>query len=108
VFERSKESLLEAAADESVGLFDLAIGLGMRHRCVLDLDAELFGELLKFARGEVGAVVGDDVVRHAVSVDDGLEELDRHSCFLIRDWDSFDPFGELVNGDQQVSVASSR
>jgi hypothetical protein len=80
----------------------------MHHRCILYLDAELFGELLKFARGEVGAVVGDDAVRHAVSVDDGLEELDRHSRFLIGDWDSFDPLGELVNGDQQVSVASSR
>jgi hypothetical protein len=27
---------------------------------------------------------------------------------LIGDGDSFDPFGELVDGDQQVSVASSR
>jgi hypothetical protein len=63
---------------------------------------------LKFARGEVGAVVSDDAVRHAVSVDDGLEELDRRSRFLIGDWDSFDPLGELVNGNQQVSVASSR
>jgi hypothetical protein len=27
---------------------------------------------------------------------------------LIGDWNSFDPLGELVNGDQQVSVASSR
>jgi hypothetical protein len=80
----------------------------MRHRCVLDLDAELFGELLKFARGEVGAIVGDDAVWYAVSVDDGFEKLDRRSRFLIGDWDSFDPLGELVNGDQQVSVASSR
>jgi hypothetical protein len=69
----------------------------MCHRCVLDLDAELFGEFLKFARGEVGAVVGD-----------GLEEFDRRSRFLIGDWDSFDPLRELVDGDQQVSVASSR
>jgi hypothetical protein len=27
---------------------------------------------------------------------------------LIGDGDGFDPFGELVDGDQQVSVASSR
>jgi hypothetical protein len=80
----------------------------MRHRCVLYLDAELFGELLKFIRSEAGAFVGDDVVRHAISVDDGLKELDRRSRFLIGDWDSFDPLGELVDGDQQVSVASSR
>jgi hypothetical protein len=72
----------------------------MRQRCVLDLDAKLFGEFLKFARGEVGAVVGDDAIQYAVSVDDGLEELDRRSRFLIGDGDGFDPFGELVDGDQ--------
>jgi hypothetical protein len=80
----------------------------MRHQCVLDLDAGLFGELLKFARGEVGAVVGDDDVRYAISVDDGVKELDRRSRFLLADWDGFDPLRELVDGDQQVSVASSR
>jgi hypothetical protein len=65
----------------------------MRHRCVLYLDAEFFGELLEFACGEVGAVVGDDAVWHAVSVNDRLEKLDRHGRFLIGDWDSFDPLG---------------
>jgi hypothetical protein len=79
----------------------------MRHRGILDLDTELFGELLKFTRGEVGAVVGDDAVRYAVPVDDGFEELDSRSRLLIGDRDDFDPFGELVGGDQQVSVASS-
>jgi hypothetical protein len=80
----------------------------MRHRGILDLDAELFGEFLKFARGEVGAVVGDDAVRYTIPVYDGLKELDRHSRLLIGDRDSFDPFGEFVHNDQQVSVASSR
>jgi hypothetical protein len=80
----------------------------VRHRCVLYLDAELLGELLKFTCGEVGAVVGDDAVRHAISVDDGLKKLDRRSRFLIGDWDSFDPLGELIDGDQQVGVVPSR
>jgi hypothetical protein len=71
----------------------------MHHRCILYLDVELLGELLEFAHGEVGAIVGDDAVRHAVSVDDRLEELDRRSRFLIGDWDGFDPLGELVDGD---------
>jgi hypothetical protein len=99
VFEGSKESLLQACADEPIGLFDLAVGLGIRHRGVLDLDAEVFGEFLEFARGEVGAIVGDDAVQYAVPVDDGLEELDRHSRLLIGDGDGFDSFGELVDGD---------
>jgi hypothetical protein len=71
----------------------------MRHRCVLYLDAEFFGELLEFARGEVGVIVGDDVVWHAVSVDDRLEKLDRRGRFLISDWDGFDPLGELIDGN---------
>jgi hypothetical protein len=80
----------------------------MRHRGVLDLDAELFDKLLKFARGEVGAVVDDDVVWYTIPVDDGLKELDCRGRLLIGDRDNFDPFGELVDSDQQVSVASSR
>jgi hypothetical protein len=78
----------------------------MRHRCVLDLDAEFFGEFLKFVQGEVGVVVGDDTVQYAISVDDGLEELDRRSRLLVGHMDGFDPLGEFVDGDQQVSVAS--
>jgi hypothetical protein len=77
----------------------LAIGLGVRHRGVLDLDAKLFGELLKLARCEVGAVVGDDAVRYAISVDDRFEELDRHSPLLVGDRDNFDPLGEFVHDD---------
>jgi hypothetical protein len=99
VFERSKELLLQAGADKPIGFFDLAVGLGMCHRRILDLDAELFGEVLKLARGEIRAVVRDDAVRYSVSVDDGLEELDRRSCLLVGDGDCFDPLGELVNGD---------
>jgi hypothetical protein len=108
VFERSKESLLQAGADKLIGFFDLAVGLGMCHRRILDLDAELFGEVLKLARGEIHAVVHDDAVRHSVPVNDGLEELDRHSLLLVGDRDCFDPLGEIVDGNQKVSVASSR
>jgi hypothetical protein len=80
----------------------------MCHRRVLDLYAELFREVLKLALGEIRAVVRDDAVRHSVPVDDGLEELDRCSRLLVGDRDCFDPLGELVDGNQKVSVASSR
>jgi hypothetical protein len=73
----------------------------MRYRGVLDLDTKVFGELLEFAQGEVGAVVGDDAVRYAVPVDDGLEELDRHGRLLVCDRDSFDPL-------ENLSTATSR
>jgi hypothetical protein len=61
---------------------------------------EAFGEFLEFARGEVGAVVSDDVVWYIVPVDDGLEELDRRGRLLVGDRDSFDPLGEFIHGDQ--------
>jgi hypothetical protein len=80
----------------------------MRYRGVLDLDTKVFGELLEFARGEVGAIVGDDAIRYAVPVDDGLEELDRRGRLLIGDRDNFDLFAEFVHRDQQVCVTSSR
>jgi hypothetical protein len=99
VFEGLKESLLQAGVDEPVCFLDLAVGLGMCYRCVLDLDSELFGEFLKLARGEVTAVIGDDAVGHSISVEDGLEELYCRSRFLVGDRDCFDPLGELVNGD---------
>jgi hypothetical protein len=71
----------------------------VRHQRVLDLDAQLFGELLKFARGEFSTIVGDDVVGHPVPAGDGLGELDRRSCFLVGDRDCFDPLREFVDGD---------
>jgi hypothetical protein len=61
----------------------------VRHRSVFELDAEVFGEVLEFARSEVGAVVGDDAVRDAVPVDDGLEEFDRRGRLLVGDLDYF-------------------
>jgi hypothetical protein len=54
---------------------------------------------LKLARGEICAVVRDDAVGHSITVDDGLEELDRRSRLLVGDRDCFDPFGEFVNDD---------
>jgi hypothetical protein len=80
----------------------------MRYRGVLDLDAKVFGELLEFALGEVGAIVGDDAIWYAIPVDDGLEELDRYGRLLVGDRDSFNPLGELVHQNQQVCVTSLR
>jgi hypothetical protein len=71
----------------------------VRYRSVLELDAEVFGEVLEFARSEVGAIVGDDAIRDAVPVDNGLKELDRRGRLLVSNWNSLYLFGELVNCD---------
>jgi hypothetical protein len=62
---------------------------------------------LKFARSEVGAVVGDDAVRDAVPVDNRLEKLDRRGHLLVGDRHSFYPFRELVHCNEQVRMRSS-
>jgi hypothetical protein len=54
---------------------------------------------LKLARGEISAIVGDDTIRHSIPVDDGLEELDCSSRFLVGDRDYLNPLGEIVDGD---------
>jgi hypothetical protein len=79
----------------------------VRHRSILELDTEIFGEVLEFARSEVGAVVGDNAVRDTVPVDNGLEELDRLGCLLVGDRNSLYSLGELVHCDQWVSMTSS-
>jgi hypothetical protein len=99
-FEGSNESLLQAGTNKHICLFELPIGLGMRHKCVLDQDAKLHGEFLKLARGEVSAIVGDDAIGHPVPASDGLEELDDYGRFLIGHRHCFDPLGELVDYDQ--------
>jgi hypothetical protein len=79
----------------------------MCHRCVLDLDSLLLGKFLKFAECEVHAIVGDDAAGHTVSAGDGLEELDSCGRLLIGHRCRFDPFGELVDCDQQVGVSAT-
>jgi hypothetical protein len=68
----------------------------VRYRSILELDAEVFGEVLEFAQSEVCAVVGDNVVRDAVAIDNRLEELNRRCRLLVGDWSSLDPLGKLV------------
>jgi hypothetical protein len=71
----------------------------VHHRSVLELDAEVFSEVLEFAQSEVGAVVNDNAVWDAVPVDNGLEELDRRGRLLVGDQNSLYSFGELVHYD---------
>jgi hypothetical protein len=54
---------------------------------------------LKFARGEVGAIIGDDAIGHPIPAGDGFEEPDYCGCFLVGDRDCFDPLGEFVDND---------
>jgi hypothetical protein len=56
----------------------------------------------------LGAVVGDDGVRHSKPVDDVPKEGHSLLCPEVRDWACLDPLCEFVHGDQQVGVAPGR
>jgi len=58
--------------------------------------------------GELSAVVGDDEVGNPEPVDDVGEEKDGLLGADVGDGSSLDPFGEFVNGHQQMGVPSFR
>jgi hypothetical protein len=92
----------EALEDLSIGSLDLSITLWMSNECIAGLDAKILVVSLERVAGELGPVVGDDLVRDPKPTDDGLDELD---CILLVDLDHrgcFQPLGELVDGDVQI------
>jgi hypothetical protein len=56
----------------------------------------------------LGAVVGDDRIRHPKPVDDVSEEGHGLLYPEVCDWARLDPLGEFIHGDQQVGVAPGR
>jgi hypothetical protein len=70
----------------------------MSNRCIADLNAKILIVSLKCATGELGPIVGDDLVRDSKPADDGLDELDHKGCFR--------PLGELVDGNVQIPECS--
>jgi hypothetical protein len=57
-------------------------------------------KLQEFSTSKLGAIVGDDGVRHSKPVDDACKK--EHDLFRseIRDWTCLDPLGDLVYGNQ--------
>jgi hypothetical protein len=68
-------------------------------------DVVVVAKLQEFSAGKLGAIVGDDGVRHSKLVDDVCEKRHGLFCSEICDWVCLDPFGELVYDDQRVGVA---
>ena len=80
----------------------------MCHRSEADVYSSVLAEFLELFRGEVTAVVGDDAVGNPESAGDHLEEIDNCGGALICDRHCFDPLGEFIDGDKQMSVPSRR
>jgi hypothetical protein len=54
----------------SICSLDLSIALWMCNRCVANLDAEVLAVFLKRVAGELGPIVGDDLVWDPEPADD--------------------------------------
>ena len=80
----------------------------MSHRCKVELDAELFAEVVEFSGGEVAPVVSKDAMRHSESIGDALEEFHGRGGRLVRDRYGFYPLGELVDCYQEMRVSTRR
>ena len=78
----------------------------MSYRGEVELDAEVFAEIVEFARSEVVSVVSKDAVRHAESTGDAFEEFHGRGGRLVRDRYDFYPLGELVDCYQEMRVST--
>jgi hypothetical protein len=70
------------------------------------LDAKILTVSLECTAGELGPIVGDDPVKDPKPTDDGLDELDCELFVDLDHRDSFQPLGELVDGDIQIPESS--
>jgi len=68
----------------------------------------LIAEVQELLAGELSAVVSDDDVGNPKPVDDVGEEKDGLLGMDVGDGSSLDPFGELVDGYQQMGVPPFR
>ena len=76
LFEWPEESLLDSAADEPVGFFDLTVGLWMCYGGITYVDSQILAEFLELLGCEVRPIVRDDAMWYSEAIDDGFEELD--------------------------------
>jgi hypothetical protein len=61
-FKWCQQTFLDAVADETICFSDLTIGLRVRRRCKLQLDAYTFAIVLEFSGSEVAAIARDYAV----------------------------------------------
>lgn len=86
--------------DHPVGMLYLPVGFRVIHRCPVHPDVPGVAKVEEFASYKLSAII--NAVRNLEPVDDVLDEL--RSALGLEDGDglNFDPFGEFVDGDQEV------
>ena len=89
-------------------MLDLAVSSRVGYCRPVHTDVMPIAEVLELFAGELGAVVGDDDIGDPKPMDNVGEEKDGLLGADVGDGSSLDPFGELVNGHQQMGESSFR
>jgi hypothetical protein len=71
----------------------------MCNGCPVHADVVVVAKFQEFFAGELGAIVGDDGVRHSKPEDDLRKVGHDLFCLEVRDWACLDPLGEFVCDD---------
>ena len=87
---------------------NLAVSSRVGHCRPVHTDVMLIVEIQELLTGEQSAVVSDDEVGNLKPVDDVGEEKDSLLGADVGDGSSLDPFGEFVDGHQQIGVPPFR
>ena len=90
--------------NHAVGTLDLAVSSRVGYCGPVHTDVMLIAEGRELFAGELSAVVGDDDIGNPKPVDDVGEEKDGLLGADVGDGSSLDPFGEFVDGHQQMGV----
>jgi hypothetical protein len=84
----------------------LAITLWVSNESIANFYTKIFTLLLECTAGELRPIVKDDPIWVLKPADDGLDELDCRFLVDLDHRDRFQPLGEFVDGDIEISVPS--
>ena len=89
-------------------MLDLAVSSRVTYCRPVHTDVMPVAEVQELFAGELGTIVGDDDVGYPEPADNVGEKKDGLLGADVGDGSSLDPFGEFVNGHQQVGVPPFR
>jgi hypothetical protein len=96
------DSRFESLQNNVIGTLDLAVGSRVSYCRPVDMDVMPVTEVQELFPGELRAIVGDDDTGNPKPMNYVSEEEYNLLGVNVCDGSSLDPFGELIDGHQQV------